>query len=109
MSDIALPASGTRRRPRLSLGGALKQLVLWIICAIALIPLYFLVVTSLKGKTDYLLNQWGPPLHPTLDNFATALADGSLLAETWHSVIVTVLSVAVCTIIAALAAYAFAQ
>ena len=110
MSDSALSLAGAaRRRARFSWGGALKQLVLWLICAIALIPLYFLIVTSFKGKTDYLLNQWGPPLHPTLDNFTAALADGRLLAWTWNSVVVTLLSVVACTIISALAAYAFAQ
>jgi len=111
MSDSTLPLAGTARRRRagFSLGGALKQLVLWLICAIALIPLYFLIVTSFKGKTDYLLNQWGPPLRPTLDNVTAALADGRLLAWTWNSVVVTLLSVVACTIISALAAYAFAQ
>ena len=66
------------RRIALSPGGVLKQLALWLICVIALTPLYFLVVTSLKSKTDYLLNTWGPPLHPTLENVSTALADGRL-------------------------------
>jgi len=74
-----------------------------------LTPLYFLVVTSLKSKTDYLFNTWGLPLHPTLSNFSAALADGRLLAWIWNSVVVTVVSVAVCTLISALAAYAFAQ
>jgi ABC-type glycerol-3-phosphate transport system permease component len=107
--------AGTRRRPArsgtisVSVGGLLKQVALWLICLIALTPLYFLIVTSLKSKTEYLLNLWGVPLHPTLENFATALADGRLLAWTWNSVIVTVLSVAACTVVSALAAYAFAQ
>ena len=98
-----------RFRLALSPGDILKQLALWLICVIALTPLYFLVVTSLKSKTDYLLSTWGPPLHPTFENFMTALADGRLLAWTWNSVVVTVLSVAACTMISALAAYAFAQ
>src|SRR5919202_2435785 len=98
-----------RVRIALSPGGALKHLALWLICVSALTPLYFLVVTSLKSKTDYLLNTWGLPLRPTLENFSTALADGRLLAWTWNSVVVTVLSVVACTAISALAAYAFAQ
>src|SRR5919202_6728276 len=98
-----------RFRLVLSPGGVLKHRAVWLICVIALTPLYFLVVTSLKSKTDYLLNTWGPPLHPTFENFATALADGRLLAWIWSSVVVTVLSVAACTVISALAAYAFAQ
>src|SRR5438270_11593011 len=97
------------RRIALSPGGVLKQLALWLICLIALTPLYFLVVTSLKSKTDYLLNTWGLPLRPTLENFSTALADGRLLAWIWSSVGLTALSVSARTVISALAAYAFAQ
>jgi len=52
---------------------------------------------------------WGLPLHPTLANFSTALADGRLLAWTWNSTVVTVLSVGVCTLLSALAAFAFAR
>lgn len=103
--------TNSARDDRLShtLGRGLKQLALLIMSAIALTPLYFLVVTSLKSKTDYLFNTWGVPLHPTLSNFSAALADGRLLAWIWNSVVVTVVSVAVCTLISALAAYAFAQ
>src|SRR5437588_12991475 len=96
---LARESRAWRRRIALSAGRVRKQLALSLICLIALTPLYFLVVTSLKSKTDYLLNTWGPPLHPTLENFSTALADGRLLAWTWNSVVVTVLSVAACTMI----------
>ena len=48
-------------------------------------------------------------LLPTLENLSTALADGRLLAWTWNGVVVTALAVAACTVISALAAYAFAQ
>src|SRR6266704_3362480 len=112
MSNASMIRRESReRRLRLapSPSGVLKQLALWLICLIALTPLYFLVVTSLKSKTDYLLNTWGLPLHPTLENVSTALADGRLLAWIWNSVVVTTVSAAACTVISALAAYAFAQ
>jgi len=106
-----MPAPGRRsvRRRAISPGSVLKQTALWLICIVALTPLYFLVVTSLKSKTEYLLNVWGLPLRPTLENFSAAMADGRLIAWTWNSTVVTFLSVAVCTIVSALAAYAFAQ
>lgn len=106
MADMTLPP---HYRPSRWLGGAVKQVVLWAICAIAITPLYFLIVTSLKSKGDYLLNTWGLPWHPTLSNFSAALADGRLVVWIWNSVVVTVVSVVACTIISALAAYAFAQ
>ncbi len=106
-----MPVPGRRsvRRRAISPGSVLKQIALWLICSVALIPLYFLIVTSLKSKTEYLLNMWGLPLRPTLENFSTAMADGRLIAWTWNSTVVTFLSVAVCTVVSALAAYAFAQ
>jgi ABC-type glycerol-3-phosphate transport system permease component len=52
---------------------------------------------------------WGLPGHPTLGNFSTALADGRLLGWTWNSILVTVFSVGICTVVSALAAYAFAR
>jgi len=108
-TSVARREKPAQRRMALTPGGVLKQLALWLIGVIALTPLYFLVVTSLKSKTDYLLNTWGLPLHPTLENVSTALADGRLLAWIWNSVVVTTVSVAACTAISALAAYAFAQ
>ena len=106
-----MPVPGRRsvRRRAISPGSVLKQIALWLICSVALIPLYFLIVTSLKSKTEYLLNMWGLPLRPTLENFSAAMADGRLIAWTWNSTVVTFLSVAVCTVVSALAAYAFAQ
>src|SRR5207245_1934481 len=89
--------------------GVARHLALWVVCATALAPVYFLIVTSLKQPGEYIDNMWGPPRHPTLANFATALQDGRLLGWTWNSIVVTVLSVAICTLLSALAAYAFAR
>ena len=111
MSDLTVARRGERTVRRLGVtpGAVLKQVALWLICLVALAPLYFLIVTSLKSNREYLFNLWGLPWHPTWENFSTAMADGRLIAWTWNSAIVTVLSVALCTIVSALAAYAFAQ
>jgi len=89
--------------------GTLKQAVLLVACIGAALPLYFLVVTSLKSKDEYLVNMWGLPRHPTFGNFSTALSDGRLMGWMWNSVVVTVLSVGLCTVLSALAAYPFAR
>ncbi len=101
-----------RRVPVIALltpAAVLKQAVLLVACAGAAMPLYFLIVTSLKGKDEYLVNMWGLPRHPTLANFSSALSDGRLLGWMWNSVVVTVLSVGLCTALSALAAYPFAR
>jgi ABC-type glycerol-3-phosphate transport system permease component len=101
-----------RRRPLNTVvrpTGTLKQAVLLVACAGAALPLYFLVVTSLKSKDEYLVNMWGLPRHPTFTNFSTAFSDGRLMGWMWNSVVVTALSVGACTVLSALAAYPFAR
>lgn len=109
MIDESALRRGLRARGGVTPGAVARHAALWVVCLTALAPVYFLIVTSLKDKSEYLDNMWGPPRHPTLDNFSAALADGRLLGWTWNSVVVTVLSVAICTLLSALAAYAFAR
>ncbi len=89
--------------------GTLRQAVLLVACVGAAMPLYFLIVTSLKSKDEYLVNMWGLPRHPTLGNFSTAFSDGRLMGWMWNSVLVTVLSVGLCTALSAIAAYPLAR
>ena len=35
---------------------------------LTLYPLYFIVITALKSRKEYLTNQFLPPSHPTLAN-----------------------------------------
>ena len=101
------------RRPRLrhvfTPAGMLRHAVLWVACAGAALPLYFMLVTSLKSKDEYLVNMWGLPRHPSLANFSAALSDGRLMGWMWNSVFVTVFSVGICTLLSALAAYPLAR
>jgi len=45
----------------------------------ALFPLYHLVVTSQKSKTEYLDNTVGLPIAPTLESFRFIIVDGGML------------------------------
>jgi ABC-type glycerol-3-phosphate transport system permease component len=90
-------------------GGVARHITLCLVCTAALAPVYFLIVTSLKGPGEYINNMWGLPRRPTLGNFSIALADSRLLGWTWNSIVVTVLSVGICTLLSALAAFAFAR
>jgi ABC-type glycerol-3-phosphate transport system permease component len=109
MTEESALRRGLSLRGQVTSGSVMRHVALWLVCLTALAPVYFLVVTSLKDKGEYLDNMWGPPQHPTLANFSTALADGRLLGWTWNSIVVTVLSVGFCTLVSALAAYAFAR
>jgi ABC-type glycerol-3-phosphate transport system permease component len=76
---------------------------------ISLFPVYFMIVSSFKTKSEYIQNKWGLPSSLFLTNFNTALAGEKFFIRFANSAILTGLSVAVSLIIACLAAYAFAR
>lgn len=88
-------------------GGA--QAAMLGIGVLTIYPLYFIVVTSLKTRKEYLDNQFLPPSDPTLANFREAFGDGQLLTWVANSLIITVASVVVAAIVSALAAYPLAR
>jgi ABC-type glycerol-3-phosphate transport system permease component len=90
-------------------GSLLRQLAVIFFTLLSLFPLYFMLVSSLKSKADYLENKFNLPPHPILDNFLTAFAGEKFFIRFVNSTILTVGSVAVSLLIACLAAYAFAR
>ncbi len=100
---------GARRRAQDLSGSLLRQLVVIFFTVLSLFPLYFMLVSSLKSKADYLENKFNLPPHPILDNFLTAFAGEKFLIRFANSAILTVGAVALSLLIACLAAYAFAR
>ena len=76
---------------------------------IAAYPVYYMVVTSFKTRIDWLNNQFGLPGKISFDNFVTAATQGRLLIWFRNSMIVTILSIVITTLFAALAAFAVAR
>jgi len=76
---------------------------------ISLFPVYFMLVSSFKTKSEYIQNKWGLPSSLYLNNFNTALAGEKFFIRFANSAILTALSVGVSVVIACLAAYAFAR
>jgi ABC-type glycerol-3-phosphate transport system permease component len=87
----------------------IKQLLLIIVTFIALYPLYWLLVTSLKSQTDYLFNKFGLPWPILMGNFLTALRGGRFLRWFLNSTIITAGATLAGTAIACFAAFAFAK
>ena len=85
------------------------QAMMAAVGVLTLYPLYFIVITALKSRKEYLTNQFLPPSHPTLANFHQAFHDGDLLRWIANSVILTVASVAIAALVSALAAYPLAR
>jgi len=93
----------------LSPAGLFKQALMVAIAIAAIYPVYYMLETSLKTREAWTADQFGLPLPPTLDNYATLLADGRIPVWFMNSVIVTTASVLVSTVVATLAAFAIAR
>jgi len=97
------------RRRSFSPAGLFKQALMAAIAIAAIYPVYYMLETSLKTREAWTADQFGLPLPPTLDNYATLLADGRIPVWFMNSVIVTTASVLAATVVATLAAFAIAR
>ncbi|MFF4028815.1 carbohydrate ABC transporter permease [Streptomyces sviceus] len=108
------PASApSGRARRLTAAGAVRRALtgsttlLW--AAIVVVPVYWLVVTSLRTRADFTADSpLALPGHPTLDNYRTVLA-GDFTTYLLNSVIVTVATVALTLAVALMAAFAIVR
>lgn len=105
----ALPAGRRPRRLRFRLGKILRQLVLVIAGLTALYPIVFMASTAFKDRAQYLENQYDLPWPLYFGNFSAALRGGTFFLWFKNSVILTTGSVVLCTVCAALAAFAVAR
>jgi raffinose/stachyose/melibiose transport system permease protein len=93
-----------RRRPNFlgSLGG-------WLWLAVIILPIYYVVVTSLKNQAGFFTsNPMLPPTEPTLDNYALVL-ENDFVRYFANSVVVTIGSVIPALIVSFMAAYAIVR
>ncbi|BCT74648.1 ABC transporter permease [Sinomonas cyclohexanicum] len=100
------PRPGRRGRTRPNVVGALGG---WLWLAIIILPIYYVVITSLKNQDGFFAtNPLAPPANPTFDNYALVL--GSDFARYFaNSVIVTVGSVVPTLLVSFMAAYAIVR
>jgi ABC-type glycerol-3-phosphate transport system permease component len=89
---------------------ALVHAALALVVVINLVPLYYMVVSSLRpGGGFFVANRLAPPQDPTWSNYTTLFTDKGFGRFFLNSVILTVTSVVLATVVAILAAYAFAR
>ncbi|MFF0383681.1 carbohydrate ABC transporter permease [Streptomyces sp. NPDC004286] len=80
---------------------------IWLV--IVAVPLYYVVASSLREKSDYLdSGPLSPPHHPVLSNYRTVL-DSGFATYLWNSLLVTVCTVALVLALALPAAYAIVR
>ena len=84
-------------------------LVLWAV--IVLFPFYWMVLTSVKSYSAYN-SEYVPSLitmNPTLENYVQAFTQVPLARYLLNTLIFTVITTAIMTVVAVLAAFAFAR
>ena len=90
-------------------GWTIKQLALILLSLLTLFPLYFMATNSFKVRDEFFKNLLGLPQNPVIENFSKILQHPNLGRWFANSILLTAGSVFLCTGIAILAAYAFAQ
>jgi ABC-type glycerol-3-phosphate transport system permease component len=102
-------AENPRPNRRSRLANLPHHVVLAIAALLALGPVVFMILTALKTDKQYLDDTLGPPWPLSFGNFSEALHGGDFFIWLKNSALMTVGSVIVSTLAAALAAFAIAR
>ncbi|MCO6188532.1 carbohydrate ABC transporter permease [Rhizobium sp. L1K21] len=106
MSDTAVASSRsqkvflTPRRKR-----QITSIILAGICAVWVYPLIWMIAASFKPNSELFSNQSMIPIDPTLENYIRAWTEANLQRYFFNTLFVTVGSVVITTLAAALAGY----
>ncbi len=90
-------------------GTVVAHVLAWAYAALLVLPMLYLVLSSLKGNLDIFTSPYGLPASPQWGNYAEAWRTARLGSALTTSVYVTLASVAVTLLLAVPAAYALAR
>jgi len=79
------------------------------LCAVTLLPIYFMIVSALKSEIDYAKRPLGLPSVVTMENFARVIGQSGIVRWSLNSLLLTTTSVVLALIVSTLAAYALAR
>ncbi len=85
------------------------ELFMLALCAIFVLPLYYLLVSTFKPQVDIVNTPLAPPIHFTLAHYQRALANMSFFRNFGNSALITTTSVILIVIIGSMAAYSIAR
>ncbi|TFG64151.1 MAG: carbohydrate ABC transporter permease, partial [Spirochaetales bacterium] len=100
---------GTRNLKRIRWSNSWKTVLLLLFSLVCAFPVYYLFVTAFKSQPEYLVNRFSIPLRPILDNFLKALRGVDFPRWFLNSIVLTGGTVVFNTLIASMAAFAFAK
>jgi len=83
--------------------------VLLVMTAIAIIPLLFVIISSLKTPGEYALNPGALPQNPTLENYVWALSGGKILGFLGNTLVIVPLGLVLYLAICISAGFAFGK
>jgi ABC-type glycerol-3-phosphate transport system permease component len=86
-----------------------RHILLIILSAIMVYPLFIMAITSLKSNAEVLQNPTGLPINPTFENFVSTWIQGDFSNLFLNSIMLTFVSMIIATLLAALAAYAIVR
>jgi multiple sugar transport system permease protein len=111
VADVGRHGEAARdRRPRVQGWRLVAYVTVGVMALAALMPLYWMLTTSLKDQASYLAQP--PellPADPTLANFRQLFANQNMLRWIWNSLFVAVAVTGLNLVFATLAGYAFAK
>ncbi len=82
---------------------------LLLFAATIVVPLVWVLVTSLKSGPEIFASPWSLPAHPQWQNYSNAWREGGIGHYFFNSVLVTVATLVILLPVGAMAAYAFAR
>jgi ABC-type glycerol-3-phosphate transport system permease component len=86
-----------------------KYFFLLLVTAAILVPIYYMVMTSVKSHDEYLENKLNPPKRVTLENFREVFFEQKFLRLMYNSLRITLISGVICVVVSTLAAFAFSN
>ncbi|GAA5210658.1 carbohydrate ABC transporter permease [Microbacterium kyungheense] len=85
------------------------NLLLIVLSILMIYPIVIIVITAFKPNLEVLTNPTGLPQQPTFDNFVTSWVEADFTNLFANSILLTVVSMTIATIVAALASYAIVR
>lgn len=94
---------------RYTKGSAVTEILLIVIAAIFLIPIYYLIITTFKTPADAVSSPMGLPINTTFDNYVRAFKAMNYFHVLGNNLLITISSVAGIVMFSAMAAYSLVR
>jgi N-acetylglucosamine transport system permease protein len=104
-----MAARAENRSPMRTIGLGALYVILAAYAAVVILPMIWLLYTSLKSNREIFASAWGLPATPHWENFVYAWVRAGIGRYFLNSVFVTVVSVALILLVSAMAAYALTR